>query len=151
MCYIIESVYFYRIEPVAFIGSEFGAGNYPIIYSNMGCGGWENNITNCNKQTYPMSACSRSNVAGALCGYGKTGINNRLFTVFIDCNDGDVRLVGSDFNYEGTVQVCFDNLWGQISDAGWTLNDSMVVCRQLGFQTQGQFRHTVHLRSNNDI
>ena len=58
------------IEPIVFTNSTFGAGAYPIVYSSSGCGGWETTLADCNKQQYPLSACSRSNVAGVLCGYG---------------------------------------------------------------------------------
>ena len=51
----------------------------------------------------------------------------------LDCSDGDVRLVGSEYNNEGTVEVCFNNLWGLVSDAGWNNTDALVVCNQLGY------------------
>lgn len=55
----------------------------------------------------------------------------------IDCADGDVRLVGSEYKYEGIVEICFDNLWGLIEDYGWTELDAQVACRQLGYQVEG--------------
>ena len=48
------------------------------------------------------------------------------------CEDGDVRLVGGDYTNEGTVEVCYDNLWGLVGDTGWTNGDAKVVCNQLG-------------------
>ena len=44
-----------------------------------------------------------------------------------------MRLVGGGFPNEGTVETCFNNIWGQISDHGWTDGDAKVVCNQLGF------------------
>ena len=41
------------------------------MYSNTACGGYENSLTDCKKETYPQSACSQSNTAGVLCGYGE--------------------------------------------------------------------------------
>ena len=38
---------------------------------------------------------------------------------------------------EGTVQVCFDNLWGLVDESGWSLSDAKVVCYQLGYETEG--------------
>ena len=59
------------LEPRLFKNSYFGDGDYPIVYSNLGCGGWESNvITECKKDTYSNFTCSRDNVAGVLCGYG---------------------------------------------------------------------------------
>ena len=55
----------------------------------------------------------------------------------VDCSNGDVRLVGGYGAYEGTVEVCFENLWGLVSESGWTQEDGEVVCRQLGYPTEG--------------
>ena len=41
------------------------------MYSNFTCGGWESILSQCKKQIYPMSSCSREHTAGVLCGYGK--------------------------------------------------------------------------------
>ena len=62
----------------------------------------------------------------------------------IDCSDGEVRLVGSEWSYEGTVEICFNNIWGLIADSGWSQPDAEVVCRQLGYQTQGIFDSTCY-------
>ena len=58
-------------EPYVFTNSTFGAGQFPIVYSNLGCVGFENSLGACQKQTYPNATCSRNNVAGVLCGYGE--------------------------------------------------------------------------------
>lgn len=49
------------------------------------------------------------------------------------CSNGDVRLVGGNFENEGTVQVCYNGRWGQVSDQQWDANDARVVCNQLGY------------------
>ena len=49
------------------------------------------------------------------------------------CTNGDVRLHGGGFENEGTVEVCYYNLWGLVSDLGWTDGDARVVCNQLGY------------------
>ena len=46
-------------------------------------------------------------------------------------------MVGGDSEAEGTVEICFDNLWGLIDESGWGLNDARVVCEQLGYGTGG--------------
>ena len=38
---------------------------------------------------------------------------------------------------EGTVEICFESLWGLIDESGWGLNDARVVCEQLGYGTAG--------------
>ena len=55
----------------------------------------------------------------------------------LDCNNGDVRLNGSQWKYEGKVEICFNNLWGLIADSGWHQNDAEVLCLQLGYQAAG--------------
>ncbi len=64
-----------------------------------------------------------------------------IWLLLTGCTDGDVRLVGGDFDNEGTVEVCFDNLWGQISDAGWTSADAKVVCNELGHMDGSAWHH----------
>ena len=59
--------------------------------------------------------------------------NYHLSVCFIVCDDGSVRLMGGNFENEGTIEVCFGNLWGLISDSGWSDGDAQIVCNQLGY------------------
>ena len=58
-------------EPVVYRGSMFGDGDGPIVYSNLKCEGFESDLTSCDKDEFPLSVCSRSNVVGVLCKDGK--------------------------------------------------------------------------------
>ena len=49
----------------------------------------------------------------------------------VNCNTGDVRLVGGNSTSEGRVEVCAQGVWGVIGYPGWSLNDAEVVCREL--------------------
>ena len=51
--------------------------------------------------------------------------------VLVDCEDGEIQLVGGPANYEGTLQVCYYNTWGLVSANGWTDREASVVCKQL--------------------
>ena len=82
-------------------------------------------------------------MSGLLCGYGEKyqafsliiAINSVI--THVDCEDGDVQLVGGSSEAEGTIQICFNNQWGLISESGWSQKDAQVVCRELGFLVEG--------------
>lgn len=42
----------------------------------------------------------------------------------------------NEANYEGRLEVYFNNLWVSISDDEWSKSDAIVACRQLGYETQ---------------
>ena len=62
-----------------------------------------------------------------------------------DCTTGDLRLVGGDSEMEGRVEVCNNQRWGTVCDNQWTINNTAVVCRYLGFsdQLEGEFQIVV--------
>ena len=53
------------------------------------------------------------------------------------CREGNVRLIGGQRDTEGTVEVCFDKVWGLISASDWNDNDASVVCSQIGYLRDG--------------
>ena len=36
------------------------------------------------------------------------------------------------------MEICISNQWGTVCDDSWGSADATVVCRQLGYSTQGQ-------------
>ena len=58
-------------------------------------------------------------------------------TEYVNCTDGDIRLVGGTSGNEGNVQICHNNAWGSVCDDSWDTSDANVVCRQLGLQPYG--------------
>ena len=55
------------------------------------------------------------------------------------CTSGQLQLAGGNIPNEGRVETCMStNVWGTVCDDGWSSTDATVVCRQLGYPTEGQ-------------
>ena len=127
---------FFNTEPVAYTGSVFGETNGPLIFSHVSCEGWETNLIDCDKLNYRDFTCSHYTVAGVMCSNGMNiTISQVIFCFAIECKEGEIRLVNGKTENEGTIEICFDDLWGLISDSEWDNSDAEVVCRQLGYST----------------
>ena len=51
--------------------------------------------------------------------------------------DGDIRLVGGSYQWEGRVEIYFSGTWGTITDSEWSNDDAQVVCCKLGYFKPG--------------
>lgn len=48
-----------------------------------------------------------------------------------------MRLLGGMNDAEGRVEVCSGEVWGSVCHDYWGSLDAQVVCRQLGYATDG--------------
>ena len=53
------------------------------------------------------------------------------------CTNDAIRLTGGSHAAEGTIEVCYDQTWRVVASSHWTPRNSQVVCRQLGFLSEG--------------
>ena len=81
--------------------------------------GTENRLLDCPSNTVGTHDCVSSQDAGVRCqGTAST------------CREGDIRLQGG--NYQGRVEICYNNIWGTVCDINWQDTQAAVVCKQLG-------------------
>lgn len=61
-----------------------------------------------------------------------------LVTIWKQCLEGTVRLVGGRDDSVGRLEVCRHGMYGTICNTTWTMENTRVVCNQLGFSDQGR-------------
>ncbi|CAI8004445.1 Scavenger receptor cysteine-rich domain superfamily protein, partial [Geodia barretti] len=105
---------FDRSYPLAYFGE--GVGTIHLNY--LGCSGTEYRLIEC----YSVSS-SRSHYAD----WSVTCLNDIP-------EQGEVKLFYNSYNnyYRGLLQVWVNGRWGVVSDTAWTIEDTNIVCRQLG-------------------
>ena len=74
------------------------------------------------------------------------------------CRTSQLRLREGNIPNEGRVEICINDVWGTVCDDLWSSTDATVVCRQLGYSTQGyklregntlaSFFHMINIASN---
>ena len=64
-------------------------------------------------------------------------MSQHYHTVSAPCTTGQLRLAGGNIPNEGRVEICMNNVWGTVCDDLWGSTDATVVCRQLGYSTEG--------------
>ena len=54
-----------------------------------------------------------------------------------DCEEGGVRLQDGTDPSNGRVEVCRNGIWGSPCSSHWNISDARVLCKQLGFESEG--------------
>ncbi|KAJ8034426.1 hypothetical protein HOLleu_21258 [Holothuria leucospilota] len=108
----------YPAAVVTYTNVFFGRGSGVIWLRNVRCSGSESNLLECKHQILRQPECNHRQYVGVLCG-----------EIVVQ----GIRLVDGFSNSSGRIEVRFHGEWGTMCDDRWTLNNSDVVCRQLGF------------------
>ena len=120
-----------------------------MYMNDVNCTGVEESIWDCPHNGITGYSCYHRDDASAIC-HGESLMGEESLSVYIccfytgnglqksNCSTGDVRLVGGEKDYEGTVEVCINQVWGSVCGYYyWDVRDGNVVCGQLGHQRLG--------------
>ncbi len=55
--------------------------------------------------------------------------------------EGEIRLADGPSSREGRVDICFGSVWLTPCQDSWGIEETRVVCRELGFCQQGGVLH----------
>jgi hypothetical protein len=103
----------------------------PIVLENVTCTGMESDISSC--QTSQLGSIS------SMCQEPNRAAGIRCSLVAGSCVDGQARLVdGPAFN-EGRFEVCLNNQWLSVCDAGFSSETANEVCNSRLLLTGGGY------------
>lgn len=71
-----------------------------------------------------------------------------LSFITVDCNTGEIRLVGGSDNTEGRVELCIEGKWNSVCGDHWGNSESYIVCSELGLVPSGIISVTIVLSSS---
>ena len=54
-----------------------------------------------------------------------------------EIKEGDIRLISGQYLWQGRVEIFLSGVWGTVSHDEASFPDADVVCRQLGYNTDG--------------
>uniref|UniRef100_A0A8D2LFT7 Lysyl oxidase like 4 n=1 Tax=Varanus komodoensis TaxID=61221 RepID=A0A8D2LFT7_VARKO len=117
--------------------AKYGPGDGPIWLDNMRCSGTESSLAECESNGWGVTDCNHNEDASVECtGRRLTNPGSKVEEVQIKPILARAKL--SSPVTEGAVEVKLQGRWRQVCDAGWTRNNTRVLCGMLGFPREGQ-------------
>nr|XP_061806380.1 deleted in malignant brain tumors 1 protein-like [Nerophis lumbriciformis] len=95
-------------------GTEFGHGSGHVWIEQIECNGMESTLAQCSQRSFQDRLCNITSLAGVVCS-----------------DSLEVRLVKSEIECTGTVEVQYDGTWHSVCDADWNQAKAEVVCDRL--------------------
>ena len=130
----------------AYSNAYFGVGSGPIFLDDVQCTSSSSQLLECSSRPILTHNCLHSADASVRCE-GTFNLLHNISKLLTKCNrtfhtapctTGQLRLAGGNIPNEGRVEICMNNVWGTVCDDSWGSADATVVCRQLGYSTEGQ-------------
>ncbi|CAI8032257.1 Deleted in malignant brain tumors 1 protein, partial [Geodia barretti] len=113
-----QSIVGEMVDPEEFSGGE----DLPILMDDVKCRGTESNLLSCPQlQLNASHDCTHMEDVAISCNGTRR------------CRDGEIMLAGGQYESEGTIQICIDDVWGTVCDDLWDQTDAGVVCNVLGY------------------
>ena len=127
----------------AFKDSQFGNGHGPVYWTKVNCTGFEPKLEQCAHEAL-ADATEYQIRTRPMCNHGHD--------VSVECNTPkleqratmQVRLTGGRHFREGRIEVKVNGQWGAVCSNDFSMNNAVVICRQLGFGYAHQFVSNLH-------
>uniref|UniRef100_A0A670ZVK1 Lysyl oxidase like 4 n=1 Tax=Pseudonaja textilis TaxID=8673 RepID=A0A670ZVK1_PSETE len=121
--------------------AKYGSGDGPIWLDNMRCSGTESSLAECDSNGWGVTDCNHNEDSGVVCTgrfcpSAVTEHGSKVEEVRIKPILARAKL--SSPVTEGAVEVKLQGRWRQVCNAGWTRNNTRVLCGMLGFPYDGQ-------------
>ncbi|XP_044287233.1 lysyl oxidase homolog 4 [Varanus komodoensis] len=125
--------------------AKYGPGDGPIWLDNMRCSGTESSLAECESNGWGVTDCNHNEDASVECT-GRRLTNPAATRIQFQGSKVEevqikpilARAKLSSPVTEGAVEVKLQGRWRQVCDAGWTRNNTRVLCGMLGFPREGQ-------------